>query len=107
MKNTDVRTEKLPLLVDAWLYLHPYGDLGVGANASLNLLLVSAPIFQRILLLTTLIRTSGFGLLDGGMAGMIYVYIGSFVGFFAVVVTMADIASMLVPLHPSTFYTYT
>lgn len=38
--------------------------------------------------------TSTYGLIDGGRAGMIYVYIGSFVGFFSVVISMAEIASM-------------
>lgn len=38
--------------------------------------------------------TSTYGLTDGGRAGMVYVYIGSFVGFFAAVISMAEIASM-------------
>lgn len=42
--------------------------------------------------------TSTYGLTDGGKAGMIYVYIASFVGFFAAVISMAEISSMYVLL---------
>ncbi|KAK2759402.1 hypothetical protein FQN54_002880 [Arachnomyces sp. PD_36] len=42
----------------------------------------------------SILLTSTYGLVNGGMAGMIYVYIGSFIGFFAVVASMAEIASM-------------
>lgn len=40
--------------------------------------------------------TSTYGLIDGGRAGMVYVYIASFVGFFASVISMAEISSMCV-----------
>jgi hypothetical protein len=40
--------------------------------------------------------TSTYGLIDGGRAGMIYVYLASFVGFFASVISMAEISSMYV-----------
>lgn len=43
-------------------------------------------------------RTATYGLTDGGRAGMIYVYIGSFVGFFAAVISMAEISSVYVIL---------
>lgn len=39
-----------------------------------------------------------YGLTDGGRAGMVYVYLASFVGFFAAVISMAEIASMSVTL---------
>ncbi|KGO74488.1 Amino acid/polyamine transporter I [Penicillium italicum] len=42
----------------------------------------------------SILLTSTYGLTDGGRAGMVYVYIGSFVGFFAAVVSMAEIASI-------------
>lgn len=41
-------------------------------------------------------RTATYGLINGGRAGMVYVYIGSFVGFFASVVSMAEISSVYV-----------
>lgn len=41
--------------------------------------------------------TSTYGLTDGGRAGMLYVYLTSFIGFFAAVISMAEIASMYVP----------
>ncbi|KAL2004970.1 hypothetical protein VTN00DRAFT_2820 [Thermoascus crustaceus] len=37
---------------------------------------------------------SQYGLLDGGAAGMIYTYIGAIVGFSAVILSMAEMASM-------------
>lgn len=40
--------------------------------------------------------TSTYGLIDGGRAGMVYVYLASFVGFFASVISMAEISSMYV-----------
>ncbi|KAJ5770497.1 uncharacterized protein N7511_002548 [Penicillium nucicola] len=42
----------------------------------------------------SILLTSTYGLIDGGKAGMVYVYIASFVGFFAAVVSMAEIASI-------------
>ncbi|KAJ5090970.1 hypothetical protein N7532_009654 [Penicillium argentinense] len=48
----------------------------------------------------SILLTSTYGLIDGGRAGMVYVYIGSFVGFFSSVISMAEIASMWV-LFPS------
>ncbi|KAJ5503725.1 hypothetical protein N7463_006599 [Penicillium fimorum] len=42
----------------------------------------------------SILLTSTYGLIDGGRAGMVYVYIGSFVGFFSAVVSMAEIASI-------------
>lgn len=33
--------------------------------------------------------TTNYGLTDGGQAGMVYVYLASFVGFFASVISMA------------------
>lgn len=43
-------------------------------------------------------RTSTYGLTDGGRAGMVYIYIGSFIGFFSSVASMAEIASLLVAI---------
>ncbi|KAJ5222250.1 uncharacterized protein N7469_008490 [Penicillium citrinum] len=42
----------------------------------------------------SILLTSTYGLTDGGRAGMVYVYIASFVGFFASVISMAEIASI-------------
>ncbi|KAJ5485558.1 hypothetical protein N7539_005546 [Penicillium diatomitis] len=42
----------------------------------------------------SILLTATYGLIDGGRAGMIYVYIGSFVGFFASVISMAEISSV-------------
>ncbi|OQD68868.1 hypothetical protein PENDEC_c030G04593 [Penicillium decumbens] len=42
----------------------------------------------------SILLTSTYGLTDGGRAGMVYVYIASFVGFFASVVSMAEISSI-------------
>jgi amino acid transporter len=41
----------------------------------------------------SVLLTNSYGLINGGRAGMVYVYIGSFVGFFASVVSLAEIAS--------------
>jgi hypothetical protein len=35
-----------------------------------------------------------FGLLNGGTAGMIYVYLGTWIGFAAITISMAEMASM-------------
>ncbi|KAJ5497654.1 hypothetical protein N7453_006705 [Penicillium expansum] len=51
----------------------------------------------------SILLTSTYGLTDGGRAGMVYVYIGSFVGFFAAVISMAEIASMRLLLVFATF----
>ncbi|KAJ5683554.1 hypothetical protein N7462_006719 [Penicillium macrosclerotiorum] len=42
----------------------------------------------------SILLTSTYGLVDGGRAGMVYVYIGSYVGFFASVISMAEISSI-------------
>jgi hypothetical protein len=39
---------------------------------------------------------SSYGLIDGGLGGMIYTYIGGITGFTAVVLSMAEMASMQV-----------
>jgi len=35
-----------------------------------------------------------FGLINGGTGGLIWMYIGTFIGFFAAIVSMAEMASM-------------
>ncbi|KAI1917416.1 hypothetical protein LOZ39_000408 [Ophidiomyces ophidiicola] len=42
----------------------------------------------------SILLTSNLGLVNGGKAAMIYIYIATFVGFFASVISMAEIASM-------------
>ncbi|KAJ5815754.1 hypothetical protein N7474_007531 [Penicillium riverlandense] len=42
----------------------------------------------------SILLTSTYGLIDGGRAGMLYVYLTSFIGFFAAVISMAEIASI-------------
>jgi amino acid transporter len=42
----------------------------------------------------SILLTASYGLIDGGRAGMVYVYIASFVGFFASVISMAEISSI-------------
>ncbi|PGH15112.1 hypothetical protein AJ79_02638 [Helicocarpus griseus UAMH5409] len=42
----------------------------------------------------SILLTSTLGLSNGGFAGMVYIYIGSFVGFFASVASMAEMASI-------------
>jgi hypothetical protein len=41
-------------------------------------------------------RGSSFGLTNGGAGGMIYTYLGAILGFSAVVLSMAEMASMCV-----------
>lgn len=41
----------------------------------------------------SILLTSDYGLINGGRAGMVYVYIGTFIGFFASVASLAEIAS--------------
>lgn len=47
-----------------------------------------------------------FGLINGGTGGLIWVYIGTFAGFFASVLSMAEMASMLVAINLSYFTQY-
>ncbi|KAK2808798.1 hypothetical protein FQN50_004471 [Emmonsiellopsis sp. PD_5] len=42
----------------------------------------------------SILLTSTLGLTNGGRAGMVYIYIGSFVGFFSSVASMAEMASI-------------
>ncbi|KAI9803960.1 MAG: hypothetical protein M1833_000241 [Piccolia ochrophora] len=42
----------------------------------------------------SMLVASTFGLIDGGFAGLIWVYLGTFCGFFAVVCSMAEMASI-------------
>lgn len=46
-----------------------------------------------------------FGLINGGTGGLIWVYIGTFAGFFASVLSMAEMASMLVAIKPFLLHT--
>lgn len=39
-------------------------------------------------------RANIFGLINGGTAGLIWVYIGTFFGFLCAVISMAEMASM-------------
>lgn len=41
----------------------------------------------------SILLTSNYGLINGGRAGMVYIYIGTFIGFFASVASLAEIAS--------------
>lgn len=40
--------------------------------------------------------TSNLGLVNGGRAAMVYIYIATFIGFFSSVISMAEIASLFV-----------
>lgn len=55
-------------------------------------------IFSFIMILLStweaILATAGLGLGNGGTAGWIYVYIGTFVGFFFAIASMAEMASM-------------
>jgi hypothetical protein len=51
-------------------------------------------ILSSISLPNTLCSVAVFGLSNGGTAGLIYVYIGTFIGMAAVVVSMAEMGSM-------------
>ncbi|PGH26560.1 serine/threonine protein kinase [Polytolypa hystricis UAMH7299] len=42
----------------------------------------------------SILLVSTYGLINGGMAGMVYIYVGSFVGFFCSVASMAEMASI-------------
>ncbi|KAI9732398.1 MAG: hypothetical protein M1834_001606 [Cirrosporium novae-zelandiae] len=42
----------------------------------------------------SMLAVNSYALINGGFSGFIYIYIASFVGFFAVVLTMAEMASM-------------
>ena len=82
-----MRIEEFPLLLDLGFHHHADGHVGVNSAVSVELAYLHAGIL-------TVYSTSTYGLTDGGRAGMVYVYIGSFVGFFAAVISMAEIASV-------------
>lgn len=46
----------------------------------------------------TQLAASSFGLINGGLAGLIYMYLFTFAGFLAVIASMAEMASMQVVL---------
>lgn len=52
--------------------------------------------FAMVLMATweTMITANVFGLMNGGKAGLIWVYLGTFIGFLAVIISMAEMASM-------------
>lgn len=55
--------------------------------------LVLRQVLYRSSLLTKY-STALFGLSNGGTAGLIYVYLGTAIGFAAVIASMAEMASM-------------
>lgn len=50
----------------------------------------------------TQLTASTFGLTNGGLAGLVWMYLITFAGFIAVVASMAEMASMRVPQRRST-----
>lgn len=50
--------------------------------------------YRRRLIRLTRNSVGVFGLLNGGTAGMIYVYLGTWIGFAAITISMAEMASM-------------
>jgi hypothetical protein len=41
-------------------------------------------------------RANTFGLIDGGLAGLVWTYLGAYAGFMMVIASMAEMASMYV-----------
>jgi hypothetical protein len=41
-------------------------------------------------------RANTFGLIDGGLAGLVWTYLGAYAGFIMVIASMAEMASMYV-----------
>ncbi|QMW44888.1 hypothetical protein G4B11_008308, partial [Aspergillus flavus] len=69
--------------------------LGKTQQLKRNFRFVSILGFNCTLMATweSILLTSDYGLINGGRAGMVYVYIGTFIGFFASVASLAEIAS--------------
>jgi hypothetical protein len=44
------------------------------------------------------VRVSTFGLINGGLAGLVWTYLATFVGFLTVIASMAEMASMWVSI---------
>lgn len=53
-----------------------------------------SPWREKHSMITTLHSASTFGLINGGLAGLIWTYLGTFACFLAVIASMAEMASM-------------
>lgn len=54
---------------------------------------VSSSAYQKAILDPDWNSANTFGLINGGTGGLIWTYIGTFIGFFAAIASMAEMAS--------------
>lgn len=87
--------EKLWVLLHLWLCHDPDEHLG-GCLVVSFLLFFFSDMYVCVYLdqFTNWVRTSLFGLLNGGTAGAIYMYIITWTGFLLITLSMAEMASM-------------
>jgi hypothetical protein len=87
-----VTTEKFPLCLN--FRFHYVGDVQLGDDAR-----VSRTPRHRISHIDSK-RTSIIGLINGGTAGLIWMFLVAWTGFLAVNTSMAEMASMYVHYQP-------
>jgi hypothetical protein len=80
---------QLPILLYPRLYLRADGDMG-------GSIVVSQFETEVNKLVLTRYSASTFGLINGGLAGLVWTYLGAYAGFLMVIASMAEMASMRV-----------
>lgn len=60
----------------------------------------------RINLVRAFERTSSWGLINGGLAGTIWIYLVGVLGFGAVILSMAEMASMVSPKAQALYHPF-
>ena len=80
---------RFPLLLYPRLYLRADGDMGSSIGVSQFETEANKWILNRD-------SASTFGLINGGLAGLVWTYLGAYAGFLMVIASMAEMASMRV-----------
>jgi hypothetical protein len=80
---------QFPLLLYSRLYLRADGDMGGSIGVSQFETEANKQVLNRY-------SASTFGLINGGLAGLVWTYLGAYAGFLMVIASMAEMASMRV-----------
>jgi hypothetical protein len=90
---------QFPLLLYSRLYLRADGDMGGSIGVSQFETEGQQQLLNRY-------SASTFGLINGGLAGLVWTYLGAYAGFLMVIASMAEMASMRVqPFEIATLLT--
>jgi hypothetical protein len=80
---------QFPLLLYSRLHLRADGDMGGSISVSQFETEANNGVLNRY-------SASTFGLINGGLAGLVWTYLGAYAGFLMVIASMAEMASMRV-----------